>query len=290
MLSDPQITLLRRWLGISRTRLFTAVITPCFIGVAVAFNDGFFSSVHFIVLVLGVILAEVTTLFLADWVEHKGIDVLRSRVIAPPRLEGSPVLSSRVLPPRYTVHAAGITATAALVVLSYFVLERGWSILILLGIAAVAGALYVATPFRYAFFSTAFLPPVVAFGTYFAVSGIPDWEAGLSALPLLFLSAAVIYTYRVLYQPKEDARFQVRRNYLRLLYLLCYLTLLVLVFSGITTVWALFGLLSAPLPLVIDRVTKVEKASYLPATSLGVLAHTITGILIATGYLVSALL
>lgn len=290
MLSDSQITLLRRWLGISRTRLFTAVITPCFIGAAVAFDDGFFSSIHFIVLVLGVILAEMMNLFLTDWVEYKGIDVSRGRVIPSPHLEGSPTLSPKVLPLKYTIHAAGTAAIAGLMVLAYFVLERGWPILILLALAAVISALYAIPPFRYAFFSTAFLPPVVAFGTYFAVSGMPGWQAGLSTLPILFLSAAVIYTYRLLYEPRGQTRFEARRNHLRLLYLVCYLTLLVLVFSGITTVWALLGLLSSPLPFIIDKVTKEEKTGYLPATSLGVLAHFITGILIASGYLVSALL
>ena len=177
-----------------------------------------------------------------------------------------------------------------MIVLAYFVIECGWDILILLGIAAIVSALYTAPLFRYAFFATALLPPVVAFGTYFALSGIPGWQAGLSALPILFLSAAVIYTYRVLYEPREQPRFETKRSCLILLYLLCYLTLLVLVFSGITTVWALLGLLSFPLPFLIGRVAKEEKVSYLPATSLGVLTHFVTGILIGIGYLVSALL
>jgi len=290
MLSNSQITMLRRWLGISRTRLFTAVITPCFIGVAVAFDDGFFSLVHFVALVLGVILAEMATLFLADWVEYKGIDVSKGRMTPSPHLEGSPMLSPKVLPLKYTIYAAATVSIAALIVLTYFILERGWLILILLGVAAVVGALYAAPPFRYAFFSTALLPPVVAFGTYFAISGILGWQAGLSALPLLFLSAAVIYTYRVLYEPREQTRFEAKRNYLRLLYLLCYLTLLGLAFSGIATLWTLLGLMSSPLPFIINGITKEEKPSYLPATSLGVLAHFITGIVIASGYLVSAVL
>lgn len=277
-------------MGISRTRLFTAVITPCFIGAAVAFSDGFFSPVHFVVLVFGVILAEMTTLFLADWVEYRGIDVSRGRMTPPPHLEGSPMLSPKLLPLKYTVHAAATAVIPAMIVLAYFFLERDWGILILLGVAAIVSALYAAPLFRYAFFATALLPPVVAFGTYFALSGISGWQAGLSALPILFLSAAVIYTYRVLYEPRESARFEVKRNHLRLLYLFCYLILLVFVFSGITTVWTLLGLLSLPLPFVIDRVAKKERVSYLPATSLGVLTHFITGILIALGYLVSALL
>jgi len=287
MLSSRQVTLLRKWLGVSRTRIFTAVITPCLVGVAVAYTDGFFSPVRLVLLVSGLIFAEMMNLFLADWVDYKKIDVSRGRAILPPPLEGNPMLSPAVLPLKYTFHAAIAVMVPALAILVFFAFDLGWPIVVILIIAGITGAFYVAPPFNYAFFSTAVLPPVVAFGAYFVLSGVADWKAGLSALPILFISSGVIYTYRVLYEPGIPGQFRKKRQYLRMLYTLCYLTLLVLVISGLTTWWMLLGLLSLPLYFLIDRLTIAEKIDYMPATSLGVLVHFTTGILIAAGYVIS---
>jgi len=288
MLSNAQGELLRRWLGISRTRIFTAVITPCLIGAAVAFADGFFPLLSFALLILGLVLAETMNLLLSDWVEYKQIDFSKGRTIPPPHLEGNPMFPTTILPLKNTVHAGFAVAVPALVILLYFASNLGWPILVFLVLAAIAGALYVAPPFRYAFFSTAFIPPIVAFGTYFVLSGMPGWKAGLSALPVLFISSGVIYTYRVLYESKVQGLFEVKRNYLKILYGLCYLALVVLVISSAATPWILLGMLGLPLCIYTIRLTSIEKSDYMPATSLGVLLHFSTGIFISTGYLLSA--
>jgi len=73
-------------------------------------------------------------------------------------------------------------------------------------------------------------------------------------------------------------------------YFVIYLSIVLGVILRMLPAWTLLGLLSLPLPFVIDRVAKEEKVSYLPATSLGGLTHFITCILIAVGFLVSVLL
>jgi 1,4-dihydroxy-2-naphthoate octaprenyltransferase len=287
MLSKRQKTLLRLWLGLSRTRFFTAVITPCIIGVAVAFTDGFFPLINFILLIIGLIMAEMMNLFLADWVEYKGIDISQGRAMPPPHLEGSPVLSSKILPLQHTIFAAGMVALPALAVLVFFAVNLGWLLWVILFIAGLAGGFYVAPPFAYAFFSTAFMPPVIAFGAYFALSGMAGWKAGLSALPLVFLSCGVIYTYRILYEPRVPGRFEIKRKYLKMSYAACYLTMIIVAILGCAPLEILLGLLSLPLYFFIDKVTSIEKSDFIPATSLGVFLHFITGILISIGYLIS---
>jgi len=290
MLSKRQQTLLRVWLGLSRTRLFTAVITPCLIGAAVALAEGFFPIANFILLIVGLIMAETMNLFLADWVEHKGLDISQGKAIPPPHLEGSPMLSPRFLPLRYTLFAAALAAIPALAILVFFAASFGWPIWVILLIAGVAGGFYVAPPFPYAFFSTGFMPPVIAFGSYFVLSGMPGWEAGLNTVPVAFLSCGVIYTYRILYEPKMPGRFQRKRKHVMILYAFCYLTILILVFAGFGPLWILLVFLNLPLYLLINKVTSVEQNDYMPATSLGVLFHFTTGILIAVGYLMSGIL
>ena len=98
------------------------------------------------------------------------------------------MLSPAVLPLKYTFHAAIAVMVPALAILVFFAFDLGWPIVIILVIAGITGAFYVAPPFNYAFFSTAVIPPVVAFGAYFVLSGMAGWRAGLSALPILFIS------------------------------------------------------------------------------------------------------
>jgi len=279
---------LRRWLGISRTRIFTAVVTPCLIGATAAFADSFFPAARFILLIFGLVLAETMNLLLSDWVEYKRIDISKGRAIPPPHLEGNPMFPTKIIPLKYTVYAGFAVAVPSLIILFYFVSNLGWPIWVFLVLAAITGAFYVAPPFRYAFFSTALLPPIIAFGAYFILSGMPGWKAGLSALPILFISSGVIYTYRVLYESKVQGLFEVKRNYLKISYGLCYLTLSVLVISRATTPWILLGMLSLPIYFYIVKLTTIEKSDYMPATSLGVLLHFSTGILISVGYLISA--
>jgi len=290
MLSEKWVTLLRGWLGISRTRLFTAVITPSLIGVAAAVADGYFSALRFILLIVGLILAEIMNLFLADWTEYKKIDISRERVIPPPHLEGSPMLPPHILPLKYTAVAAIVTAIPALAVLIYFVTQLGWPVWALLATAAFVGVLYVAPPLPFAFFSTALLPPIIAFGGYFVMAGAGGVKAGLSSLPVMFISAGVIYTYRVLYEPRVWSNFEIKRSIMLVLYALCYITLLVVALSGVATRWILLGLLTAPILFMVSMTTARQKTDYMPATSFGVLMHFGTGILIAIGYIISAYL
>ncbi|OGN99603.1 MAG: hypothetical protein A2Y90_01940 [Chloroflexi bacterium RBG_13_52_12] len=229
-------------------------------------------------------------MLLADWTDYKGLDISGGQVKPPPELPGSPLLPTRWLPLKYTLHVAVAAAVPALVILILFVMERGWPIWALLGLAAVAGLFYAAPPFHYAFFSTAILPPVIAFGTCFVMtSGNQAWEASATAMPVLFMSIGTIYTYRVLYQSQDAAEFVRRRRYLLIFYVLGYMTLLTLIASAVIPAWTLLGLLPAPLILVVQRLTALDAKNYFPATSVGVLLHTITGLLIATGYLVTAL-
>ncbi len=272
----------------SRSRIFTAVVTPCLIGAAVAFARGFFSVTSFVLVLIGLVLAECVNMLLTDWTAYKGLDISGGRVKTPPELPGSPLLPTRWLPLKYTLHAAVAAAIPALIILILFVMQRGWPIWALLGVAAVAGLFYAAPPFRYAFFSTAVLPPVIAFGTYFVMTGGNQaWEAAATAVPVLFMSIGTIYTYRVLYQSQNATEFGRRRRYLLIFYALGYTTLLLLIASVAIPAWTLLGLLPAPLILVVDRLTALDAKNYLPATSVGVLLHTITGLLIAVGYLVS---
>lgn len=278
---------LKRWLALSRTRIFVAVLVPAVIGTAVAYSQGHFSWAPFVLLLAGLVLAETANLLFADWAEHAGIDLSRGKAGPPPVIEGSPMMPQWLLPLKYALHGGLLSVAFAGAVFVYFAWHLGWPIVLLAGVSLAVGSFYVAPPVKYGFFSTSLLPPVIAFGAYYVLARSASLEPVLAALPLTFTAAATIFTYRVLYNKKEPARFAARRAHMKLFYALCYLSLLAAVASGAVSLWALLGLLTLPLVFLKERYMRRETADYLPATSLGVLIHSTTGALISLGYFLS---
>jgi 1,4-dihydroxy-2-naphthoate polyprenyltransferase len=278
---------LRGWLGLARTRLFVAVLVPACIGASVAFARGAFSWGFFLLIALGLVLAESMNLFLADWTLHKGIDLSGGRAAPPPVLAGSPMLAERTLPLDRTVFAALACAVPAGLVFLFFAWQRGLPVIGLAVFAVVAGLFYVAPPFRYAYFSTATLPPAIAWGVYYVLAGTASWEPLLAGLPIGLLSAGTIYIYRVLYDERHD-EYETRRWHVLLLFALCHVALIAFALLGWISPWALLGLLTLPLLWPIARVLRSERADSLPATALGVLMHSSTALLIALGYVLGA--
>ncbi|MBI4286152.1 MAG: prenyltransferase [Chloroflexi bacterium] len=277
---------LKRWLALSRTRLFVAVLIPAFVGAAIAFASGVFDGGYFLLIVFGLITAELVNLFLGDWAGYRGLDLSRGKSTPPPVIEGSPTIAR--LPLKYTLHAAIACGIPALAVFIFFVWQVGWPVLAIIGCALVVGAFYVAPPFRNAFFSTAFLPPVIVLGVYFVLSGRIVWWTLLPGLPLSFIAAGIIWTYRIVYDTQNASRFEANQRIVKAFYGLAYLSLLVPVLSGIVTPWALLGLLGLPLVFAIEKAIN-EVAGYMPATALGVLLHSVTGLLTALGYILAGI-
>jgi hypothetical protein len=272
-------SLLRRWLGFSRTRLFIAVLVPCFIGASAAYRDGFFSPGYFTLMAFGLVMVESSNLLLADWATFGGGSKIGE---APPPMPGSPMLPQAILSTRRTVHASVVCLGIAVLTMLAFAAQRGIGILFLGAIAVAIGGFYVFSPVRYGFFSTALLPPIISLGAYFALSGTPSVWTVLSGLPNMFLSACCIFTYRVLYGKGGSERFAFRVRVLLGLYLFGFATLAASVFTGLLPAGASAGLLAAPLIIPL-RTTLRNRSDYVPATSVGVAVYATTGLLIAFG-------
>lgn len=278
---------LKKWLAISRSRLFVAVTIPALVGSAVALSEDYFSCSLFILMLFGLILAESANLLFADWASYGGHIPFRERIEPPPSIEGSPMIPEKLLPLRYTLHAGVICLVAGGIIFTYFLWLRGWPIMMFALLALTIGFFYVLSPVRYGFFSTAFLPPIIALGAYYVLSASLSWKPVLAGLPLAFLSGGVIFIYRILYRGGKVEKFNSRRKYLRLLYILCYITMLATTITGYTPYWIIIVLLAVPLILKIEKSLNMEKEHYLPATSLAVLLYSCAGALIASSYLLT---
>ncbi len=272
-------SLLRHWLGFSRTRLFIAVLVPCLIGASAAYRDGFFSLVPFAVIAFGLVMVESSNLLLADWATFGGGSGIGE---APPPMPGSPMLPPAILPTRWTIYASAACLGIAALTMLVFVAQRGLGILLLCAAAVAIGVFYAFSPVRYGFFSTALLPPLISLGAYFALSGTPSLWAVFVGVPSMLLSTGCIFTYRVLYGKEDSERFVFRARVLMGLFLLGFATLAFSVLADLVPVGASAGLIAALL-LIPLRGTLNSKVDYVPATSMGVTIYAAAGLLIALG-------
>jgi 1,4-dihydroxy-2-naphthoate octaprenyltransferase len=233
-------------------------------------------------MLFGLIMMESANLFMADWSGYKNAGSLRWE--PPPIIEGSPMIREGLLPLRYSVHAAIVCLALAALTFTYFATRLGF-VIIALGVLALAiGAFYVLSPVRYGFFSTALLPPIIAFGSYFVLAGGTSWEPVLACIPMMLLSGGVIFTYRMLYHDNERARFQQRKHMLLAIYALAYVALATVALGRLAATSMILGFASMPILIAVARALNLENSDYLPATSLGVLLYSFTGILIAASY------
>jgi 1,4-dihydroxy-2-naphthoate octaprenyltransferase len=276
---------LKRWLAISRTRIFVAVTIPCLIGSVVALSHGFFEVGSFALIFFGLVMVESANLLMADWATFKKMTLFGGEL--PPVIEGSPMIPERVLPLRYSMHAAIICLAFAALTFAYFSALLGFTVVILGVLALIVGAFYVLSPVRYGFFSTALLPPIVAFGSYYVLVGSASVEPILACVPMVFISSGVIFTYRVLHTHETRAGFHLRKTLLICIYALAFLMLATLLVLGLTPKLMILGFASLPILVAIIRALHTGSSDYLPATSLGVLLYTVTGILIVFSYILS---
>jgi hypothetical protein len=226
------------------------------------------------------------------------------RAVPPPGpvLPGNPVVSPRLLLPERIPRVVLPLVLAGAAALLFFVLSVGPGVLAFLAPAAAVGALYVFSPFPYAFLATALVPPLVSGGVAFVLAGRPQTAAFLAGLPVTWISVGVILTYRVAYAPNragersEESRAPgavgaARRadltRRLRVVlapYAAAVLNIGLLLALGLYPFTALVALVPAVLlPVWAARLLRAERRDPVPATAVGVLLHSSVTLLLALG-------
>jgi hypothetical protein len=305
-----------RALAFLRSRLLGAVSLPSLIGAAWAWWAGAFASgpagaaagaggtalatagaaagagpawlslLRLAVALAGLAAVELMNLFGADiWKAGRGGQGPgRGEARGPgpaPRLPGNPV-AARLRPaaiPRLLL----LLAAAGLAALLYFAITVGPVVLAFLLPAAAVGALYVLSPFPYAFLGTALVPPLVAGGLSFVLTGRAPAACFLSALPVSLVSAGVILTYQVAYRGPRRA---VQRA---LPVLACYVLadfgVAALLLARVYPRSGYFALLPAVVfPGWAARLLLTEPQDPVPATAVGVYLHSALCLAIAAGF------
>jgi hypothetical protein len=259
-------------LAFLRTRALGAVLMPALVGAALAARRGEFLWVRFMLLLVGLAAAELINLFGSDYRVYRNPH--RKGFLLP----GNPVCPTGRLPASRIPVVLVPVASAALAVLVFFTLTVGFYLLLFLLAAGIVGALYVWSPFRWAFLGTAFIPPLISGGTYLALTGEASGLAFAAAVPITFISLAVILGYRVMYERRGAGR---RRAWAAVLAAYSLAGINVVLYAA-TGVYPRSGWAAAlPVALLLPWTAIVcarEKDNPIPATALGVLMHSATSV------------
>ncbi len=266
-------------LALLRTRLLGAVLMPALIGAALAARGGTFLWLRFLLVLVGLAAAEMLNLLGSDY------RMLRQPERKEPRLPGNPVFPPERLPVSRIPLVLAPVALIGLAAALYFTFTAGIGVLIFLAAAAVIGALYVFSPFQYAFLYTAFIPPLISAGAYLAITGRIEGLAFAAGIPITLISLAVIVGYRVMYGQSGSARRRSRAVVLAL-YCLAGINVVLYVPADIYPWTGLAALVPIAVFLcLLGRVSTREREDPVPVTALGVMMHTSTCLVIAAAVL-----
>ena len=304
---------LGRALAFLRSRLLGAVTLPALIGAAWAWRAGAFAPVaaaagsgrggsallRLAIALAGLAAVELMNLFGADYLRYVRQGRAGGRpagragagpadgagpqgVESGPQLPGNPVAGR--LPPSAIPRLLLALAAAGAAALLYFALTVGPGVLAFLLPAASVGALYVFSPFPYAFLGTALVPPLVAGGVAFVLLGRASPASFLSALPVSLVSAGVILTYQVAYRRERPPSAWVRAMAVLLPYVLADVVVAALLLARVYPRSGYFALLP---PIVFPgwaaRLLLSETRDPVPATAVGVFLHGTLCLAIAAG-------
>ena len=298
---------LKTWVMASRAPFFVAVIMPSLLGGAVAFYNGSFALLIFLIGAAGMVLVNAGTNFVNDYFDFKsGADVdNRNRT---PFSGGSPFLSKGALKPKSVLHIGLSCFAFAMLIALYLTWRIGYLVLVLAGIGGFIGYFYTAPPIKLGYrgigeLATGLaLGPLTIMGVYYVMTGTITVESTIVSIPIGVLVAAILYVNEI---PDFEADKKAGKRHLvvllgkkkavkalPVLFLLAYSSIIIGVVLTIMPAWTLIALLTFPVALNVIGIARVNyncTPKYIPAMARTIAIHSVTGLLLTAGYLIPAL-
>lgn len=304
--SRPRLPLGWRFFLATRLPFLTATIVPVALGGAVAARDGAFAWGWFLLALVSAVCAHLGLNVANDLADDaSGADAGN---VSPTMFSGGSRVIQYGLVSRRAMLAlcAGMYAVSAGLGL-WLASARSWWLLPI-GVAAVVLSVeYTAPPLRLVHRGLGEpvvalgFGPIMAAGTYLAVTTRWSWEAVYASLPIGILIALVLYVNQV---PDRDADAAVGKRTLIVrwtqrqvvrVYAAAVAVAAALLVAGaairVITPWALLGLAALPLAVRVYRGMRDHYGrpyQLQGAMAWGILLHLGTGLLVVAGYLVAA--
>jgi 1,4-dihydroxy-2-naphthoate octaprenyltransferase len=297
------------WTVFLATRLpfLTATIIPVALGGAIAAYDGRFAWGWWLLCLLAAVAAHLGINVINDVADaDSGSDA--ANVNPTPFSGGSRVIQYGLVSRRTMAFTAGGLYAVAAVIGLVLALTRSTDLFWLGALGLVLGYGYTAKPFRFVHHGLGEpvvalgFGPLMAAGTYLAVTRSFSWEAAYASLPVGILCALILYVNQIPDRPADAATGKrtliVRwpaRSVVAGYAFACVVAFGLIVLGpvlGITPAWTLLGLGGAWWAVQTYRpLAERYELPYalIPVMQSNVVTHLVTGLLLVVGYLVATL-
>ncbi|MEN6621611.1 MAG: 1,4-dihydroxy-2-naphthoate octaprenyltransferase, partial [Smithella sp.] len=259
---------IKAWIQASRIQFFIATFIPLFIGWFLAINNsGRIHTGRFMLVLVGSLIIHLITNLANDYFEHDtGTDAGES-------IGGSRVIQEGKIAPQ-TIWKVIIFLYIIAFIIAFIIIFnfRLYLLSIPVLFAAASSYFYVAPPVRYGYhglgelFVGINMGPVMVTGTYWVITGHPDWIPLLISVPVGIMVSSILY-YQSLPDMKTDyqahkftvaVRLGKKGAYyvLLLFFFLIYLSISMLIFTGLLSFWSVSFILSLPLIIKLNSIIK----------------------------------
>ena len=285
------------WLKAARAPFLTVSAIPAVLGGVIAWANGRFDTLLFVLVVTGVVMAQSAADFFDDYFDfHDGSVANKDR-----QFHDSPLFAGRVTANQ--VAFAGILCAVVAAAIGFFLFVRVGTPVLTIGILGGFFVLfYTAPPFRLNFRGFGELAlflgfgPALVLGAYYVLTGELAWEPVIAGIPLGMFTMNVGHVSNMF-----DVASDKNAGKTTLAVLLGQKTGLVVlaIFTalgyGTLAAGVVLELLPLPtlmafftVPLAVQTVLKTrayeQPAGYLPAMSWAIATTSLAGILVTAGY------
>lgn len=300
---------LKLYLEELRAPFFTASILPVILGAMIAWaRTGLLRLDTLLLTLLGGVLLHAGTNVVNDYYDHvSGNDEANTQFVRP-FTGGSRMIQKGLLSPKEVLIEGLLCFALGSLIGVYLAFRVGMVVLLLGAIGVISGFFYTAPPLRLV--ATGFgeilvglnFGTLMTLGSFYVQTRVLAWEPVWASLPLALLIAAVLYINEFQDCEADRAvgknhwvvrvgRARAVKGYAWILGL-TYGTILLGVILGRISVWALLGLLTAPIAWKGLQVARRFYDDYLklaPANAATVMVHLLTGLLLSLSYILERL-
>ena len=189
---------LTAWYRAARPRTLTATYAPLGLAAVIAFDEGVFALVPFVLALIGALFLQIAANLINEYADYRrGADALKEAG------QGM-VIKQEVLTPRDVLIGAIVTTLLGALIGLYLLTQSGW-LLLWIGLGGVLVVItYTAGPFPLAYHGLGeiavfiFMGPLMVLGAYYVmsagqVSPTPLW----AGLPVGFMVAAILHANNI---------------------------------------------------------------------------------------------
>jgi 1,4-dihydroxy-2-naphthoate octaprenyltransferase len=287
----------------TRPQFLILAVVLAFLGVCLAWYDGYFNPGYAVLAFVGLLLAHASCNTLNDYFDYKsGIDLITNRT---PFSGGSGMLREGLLTAKEVLWLGMTCFLLAIPIGVYFVIVTNWLLLPLLVVAAICILFY--SPFILKLSWPEWSPwlglgvlPIL--GTYFVQTSAYTWHAIVAAIP----SGILVHNLLLLNEfPDAEADTKDNRKTLpitlgkkkagvvySILAVLVYLWIVGAVIARVMPLFSLLALLTLPMAVraIQGALKPDDMAKLMPGMANNVMMVLITQVLLGIGYILATLI